>query len=131
MLILSFTLIQRIFWQKRIKCYILYSISQMNQKIYNIIIRKHWTETHLSEHTLRKFLLNIIKNSVNCQLNIYQLYISTVQQFYQSVHSFEVYLSNFKTQILLMKKVYVVINFFTRRFINCINKLSRFVYNLR
>ena len=65
-----------------------------------------------------KFLLNIIKNSVNCQLNAYQLYISATQQSHQSVHSFKVYLSNLKTQLLSIEKVYLMMNFFTKLWVN-------------
>ena len=61
-----------------------------------------------------KFLLNIIENSVNCQLNAYQLYINALQQSHQSVHSFEVYLSNLETQIPSIDEAYLVMNFFTR-----------------
>ena len=51
---------------------------------------------------------------MNHQLNAYQLYINALQQSHQSVHSFEVYLSNLKTQISSIDKAYLMMNFFTR-----------------
>ena len=73
-----------------------------------------------------KFLLNIIENSVNYQLNVYQLYISTMQQSHQSVHSFEVYLSNLKTQLLSIEKAYLVMNFFTRLWVDLWTALTNY-----
>ena len=51
---------------------------------------------------------------MNRQLNAHQLYINALQQSHQSVHSFEVYLSNLKTQIPSIDEAYLVMNFFTR-----------------
>ena len=73
-----------------------------------------------------KFLLNIIENSVNHQLNAHQLYISAIQQSHQSVHSFEAYLSNLKTQLLSIEKVYLMMNFFTRLWVDLQTVLTNY-----
>ena len=43
-----------------------------------------------------KFLLNIIQNSVNCYLHNAQLYMNVKQNLIQSVHSFNIYLTELK-----------------------------------
>ena len=61
-----------------------------------------------------KFLLNIVEDPVNRQLNAHQLYTNALQQPHQSVHSFEAYLSNLEAQIPPIDEAYLVMNFFTR-----------------
>ena len=50
------------------------------------------------------FLLNIIKNSVNCMLTAAQQFKETEQKLNQSVYSFNTYLSTLKTQLSLYSK---------------------------
>ena len=47
------------------------------------------------------FLLNIIKNSVNCMLTAAQQFKETEQKLNQSVYSFNIYLSTLKAQLSL------------------------------
>ena len=58
------------------------------------------------------FLLNIIKNSVNCMLTAAQQFKETEQKLNQSVYSFNIYLSTLKTQLSLYNEEHKVQHLF-------------------
>ncbi len=60
------------------------------------------------------YLLNFVKDSVNCQLHNAQTYTETVQKLSQSVHTFAVYLSTLKVQLTLYNEKQLIMHFFTK-----------------
>ena len=60
------------------------------------------------------FLLNIIKNLMNCILTATQHFKETKQKLNQSVYSFNVYLSTLKTQLSLYSEEHKMQHLFTQ-----------------
>ncbi len=60
------------------------------------------------------YLLNLVKDSVNCQLHNVQTYTETVQKLSQSVHTFAAYLSTLKVQLMLYNEKQLIMHFFTK-----------------
>ncbi len=60
------------------------------------------------------YLLNLVEDSVNHQLHNAQTYIKTVQKSGQSVHTFAVYLSTLKVQLMSYNEKQLIMHFFTR-----------------
>ena len=58
------------------------------------------------------FLLNIIKNSVNCMLITAQCFKETEQKLNQSVYNFNIYLSTLKAQLSLYSKKHKIQHLF-------------------
>ncbi len=60
------------------------------------------------------YLLNLVEDSVNCQLHNVQTYIKAVQKLSQSVHAFAAYLSTLKVQLTLYNEKQLIMHFFTK-----------------
>jgi len=60
------------------------------------------------------YLLNFVKDSMNCQLHNAQMYTEAVQKSSQSVHAFAAYLSTLKVQLLFYNEKQLVMHFFTK-----------------
>ncbi len=60
------------------------------------------------------YLLNFVKDSVNCQLHNAQTYIKAVQKSSHSVQTFAAYLSTLKVQLMLYNEKQLIMHFFTK-----------------
>jgi len=60
------------------------------------------------------YLLNLVEDSVNCQLHNAQAYTEAVQKPSQSVHAFAAYLSTLKVQLTSYSEKQLVMHFFTK-----------------
>lgn len=60
------------------------------------------------------FLLNLIDDSINCQLNYIQTFNETKQRNDQNVREFDVYLTNLKAHLILYTEKQQMTHFFTK-----------------
>ncbi len=60
------------------------------------------------------YFLNLVEDSVNCQLHNAQTYTKAVQKSSQSVHTFTAYLSTLKVQLMLYNEKQLIMHFFTK-----------------
>jgi len=60
------------------------------------------------------YLLNLVKNFVNCQLHNAQAYTEATQKSDQTVYTFTAYLSTLKAQLSLYNKDQLVMHFFIK-----------------
>jgi len=60
------------------------------------------------------YLLNLVEDSMNCQLHNAQTYTEAVQKSDQSVHAFAAYLSILKVQLMSYNEKQLIMHFFTK-----------------
>ncbi len=60
------------------------------------------------------YLLNLVEDSMNCQLHNAQTYTEAEQKLSQSVHTFAAYLSTLKVQLMSYNEKQLIMHFFTR-----------------